>query len=319
MQPPHLLLASISATPLLMLALWSGTPGQADPEQAADAAPTLLAALPNPDNRIWVRVVDPITVSGLASALDTSPSQLSELNDVSLSHRFQSGDWVALEASGADRVAEVGALDEAQLRRTAPEPAAPRQDERLTAAATVLNPGAAAGALLGRVQTPEARALGRARTTLAIRPTTSGGISWPEIPDFQTKPSQPVLQASWIWPTKGVFTSGYGWRWGRMHKGIDIANNVGTPIVAAQQGVVDYAGWASGYGYLVELRHPDGTLTRYAHNSKMLVRKGQIVAQGQRISLMGSTGRSTGPHLHFEVIPPGRGAINPLKLLPSRA
>ncbi|AFZ08923.1 Peptidase M23 [Oscillatoria nigro-viridis PCC 7112] len=120
-----------------------------------------------------------------------------------------------------------------------------------------------------------------------------------------------------IWPSKGVLTSGYGWRWGRMHKGIDIAGPIGTPIVAASDGVVTYAQWNDGgYGYLVEITHPDGTETVYAHNSRILVQKGQKVAQGEQISEMGSTGFSTGPHLHFEVHPAGQGAINPMAFLP---
>ncbi|WP_341739317.1 peptidoglycan DD-metalloendopeptidase family protein [Microcoleus sp. CAWBG640] len=120
-----------------------------------------------------------------------------------------------------------------------------------------------------------------------------------------------------IWPAKGVFTSGYGWRWGRMHKGIDVAGPIGTPIVAASDGVVTYAQWNDGgYGYLVEITHPDGTETVYAHNSRILVQKGQKVAQGEQISEMGSTGNSTGPHLHFEIHPAGSGAVNPMAFLP---
>lgn len=93
-------------------------------------------------------------------------------------------------------------------------------------------------------------------------------------------------------------------RWGRMHKGIDIANGTGTPIYASADGVVEKAGWNSGgYGNLVDIRHPDGSLTRYAHNSKILVRPGQFVHQGDTIALMGSTGFSTGPHSHFEIHP----------------
>ena len=123
-----------------------------------------------------------------------------------------------------------------------------------------------------------------------------------------------------IWPSKGVLTSGYGWRWGRMHKGIDIAGPIGTPIVAASDGVVTYAQWNDGgYGYLVEITHPDGTETVYAHNSRILVQKGQKVSQGEQISEMGSTGFSTGPHLHFEVHPAGQGAINPMAFLPDDA
>ena len=122
-----------------------------------------------------------------------------------------------------------------------------------------------------------------------------------------------------IWPTRGVLTSGYGRRWGRMHRGIDIAAPTGTPIFAAAPGVVVYARWNSGgYGNLVDIRHADGSLTRYAHNSRIFVQEGQVVEQGQHISAMGSTGFSTGPHLHFEIHPAGRGAVNPMALLPRR-
>ena len=120
-----------------------------------------------------------------------------------------------------------------------------------------------------------------------------------------------------MWPAKGVLTSGYGWRWGRMHKGIDIAGPIGTPIMAADSGVVTYAEWNDGgYGYLVEITHADGTETVYAHNSRILVQKGQKVDRGQQISEMGSTGFSTGPHLHFEIHPAGSGAVNPMAFLP---
>jgi len=120
-----------------------------------------------------------------------------------------------------------------------------------------------------------------------------------------------------IWPAKGVLTSGYGWRWGRMHKGIDIAGPIGTPIMAADSGVVTYAEWHDGgYGYLVEITHADGSETIYAHNSRILVQKGQKVERGEQISEMGSTGFSTGPHLHFEVHPAGQGAVNPMAFLP---
>jgi len=124
---------------------------------------------------------------------------------------------------------------------------------------------------------------------------------------------------SYIWPAKGVLTSGYGRRWGRMHRGIDIANSVGTPIYAASAGVIEKSGWNNGgYGKLVDIRHDDGSLTRYAHNSRILVQVGQRVEQGQTIAAMGSTGFSTGPHTHFEVHPSGKGAVNPIAFLPNR-
>lgn len=121
-----------------------------------------------------------------------------------------------------------------------------------------------------------------------------------------------------IWPARGVLTSGYGQRWGRLHRGIDIAAPVGTPIVAAAPGVIGYAGYNDGgFGYLVEVDHADGTMTRYAHNNRILVKAGQQVNQGEQVAEMGSTGFSTGPHLHFEIHPSGKGAVNPIAYLPN--
>ena len=122
----------------------------------------------------------------------------------------------------------------------------------------------------------------------------------------------------YIWPAQGVLTSGYGWRWGRMHRGIDIAAPVGTPILAAATGTVINVGWQSGYGNLVKLEHLDGSVTVYAHNHRNLVTHGQKVEQGQQIAEMGNTGHSTGPHLHFEIHSKDKAAIDPLALLESR-
>jgi murein DD-endopeptidase MepM/ murein hydrolase activator NlpD len=152
--------------------------------------------------------------------------------------------------------------------------------------------------------------------------TSIGEIVSPNLPPLANPdrylPNTPTFNG-FIWPAKGVFTSGYGWRWGRMHKGIDIAAPIGTPIVASAEGEVVTAGWNSGgYGNLVKLKHADGSLTVYAHNKRLLVRRGQKVEQGQRIAEMGSTGRSTGPHLHFEIHPNGRSAVNPVAFLPKK-
>ncbi|WGT66701.1 peptidoglycan DD-metalloendopeptidase family protein [cyanobacterium endosymbiont of Epithemia clementina EcSB] len=145
----------------------------------------------------------------------------------------------------------------------------------------------------------------------------------PELPPLSVPdnylPNTPMQFTGYIWPSKGVLTSGYGRRWGRMHRGIDIAAPIGTPIIAAAPGEVITAGWNSGgYGKLVKVRHPDGSITLYAHNNRLLVRRGQKVEQGQQIAEMGSTGYSTGPHLHFEVHPSGTGAVNPVALLPKK-
>jgi len=97
-------------------------------------------------------------------------------------------------------------------------------------------------------------------------------------------------------------TSEFGPRWGGFHPGIDIGMDTGTPIAAAKRGVVSFAGWNDGgYGNFVIIDHGDGTATAYAHQSRIGCSVGQVVAQGQTIGYVGSTGNSTGPHLHFEI------------------
>lgn len=119
-------------------------------------------------------------------------------------------------------------------------------------------------------------------------------------------------------PAQGVLTSGYGSRWGAVHRGIDIANSLGTPIVAAEDGVVISAGPASGFGQWVRVRHDDGTVTVYGHMETIDVSVGQHVTAGQKLAGMGSRGFSTGVHLHFEVHPNGGGAIDPIPWLAAR-
>jgi murein DD-endopeptidase MepM/ murein hydrolase activator NlpD len=114
-------------------------------------------------------------------------------------------------------------------------------------------------------------------------------------------PTGQASAAGFVWPVHGVLTSSFGWRWGRMHEGIDLAVPSGTPVVASAAGTVIVAGWMGGYGNLVVIDHGNGLATAYGHNTSVAVSYGQTVAQGQLISYSGSTGHSTGPHVHFEV------------------
>jgi len=98
------------------------------------------------------------------------------------------------------------------------------------------------------------------------------------------------------------------------HKGVDFAGSPGSPVTAVAAGVVTWAGERTGYGKLIEINHGDGFTTRYAHNERTLVTVGQTVKRGESIALMGSTGRSTGPHVHFEVLRNGR-QVNPLSYI----
>jgi murein DD-endopeptidase MepM/ murein hydrolase activator NlpD len=120
--------------------------------------------------------------------------------------------------------------------------------------------------------------------------------------------------AGLIWHVNGPVVSGFGMRWGRLHEGIDIAASTGTPIWAAAAGTVIHTGWLGGYGNLVVVDHGNGLATAYAHASAILVAVGQQVSQGETVSLVGSTGNSSGPHLHFEVRVNGI-AVDPLLYL----
>lgn len=164
----------------------------------------------------------------------------------------------------------------------------------------------AVAAVVPRVRA-RAAAASVGRTT--VTPAGGGGV-----------PTGGVV-AGRMWPVQAPLTSGFGMRThpltgtARLHAGIDLAAATGTPIRAAAAGVVISAGPMGGYGTTVDVRHADGTVTRYAHQSRALVRPAQRVAAGQVIGLVGSTGASTGPHLHFEVRT-AAGPVDPRSWLP---
>jgi murein DD-endopeptidase MepM/ murein hydrolase activator NlpD len=151
----------------------------------------------------------------------------------------------------------------------------------------------------------EADGLAQASAELAakLRATQTGSIS-------TGAPSS----AGFIWPVNGPVTSGFGFRWGRIHEGIDIGVGNGTSVVAAASGTVVVAGWSGGYGNLVVIDHHNGLATAYGHNTSVTVGVGQDVSQGQLIAYSGNTGHSTGPHVHFEVRVSG-SPVDPLGYL----
>ncbi|MEK6263279.1 MAG: peptidoglycan DD-metalloendopeptidase family protein [Clostridium sp.] len=110
-----------------------------------------------------------------------------------------------------------------------------------------------------------------------------------------------LTNANIISPSRGSISSNFGMRWGKMHQGVDIAANLGTTINAVLDGTVIFAGWQDGYGKVIQLSHIGGIQTTYAHCSFIDVKKGETIKQGEKIGEVGSTGNSTGPHLHFEV------------------
>ena len=338
-----------AVTPVLSLGLWSSLPGIAD-NATFDLAelPPLPALSPNnpvavvskvdSSSQLWFQVVRATSLRRFAELLKLDREVLASLNTVPSSHVFEKESWFSLPESARVVAVTLSSLNLSSERQTLPVAAPPpvgtlAKIQKGDSLASFLqrhgvtqeqlktwNPGLELSALtVGReLQIAQASS---GQSLLAVRPLRSGGAAWPAqtplpLADQPDSLKPPIV--GYQWPTKGVFTSGYGWRWGRMHKGIDIANNTGTPVVAARDGIVSYSGWSGAYGYLVEIAHSDGESTRYAHNSRLLVKKGQVVPRGARISLMGSTGRSTGPHLHFEIRRAGGAALNPLVKLPAR-
>ncbi len=143
----------------------------------------------------------------------------------------------------------------------------------------------------------------RTRSAPAAAPTPAAGAApsaGPAEPG-ESAPSGPPSSAGLIWPVGGPVTSEFGPRWGRLHAGIDIADPNGTPIAASAGGVVVISGVQGGYGNLVVVDHGNGIATAYAHQSRIAAGEGQSVSQGEIIGYVGSTGNSTGNHLHFEV------------------
>jgi len=138
-----------------------------------------------------------------------------------------------------------------------------------------------------------AQLAGQIRSTQSAAPAAAPAAAAP-VADI---PSSSGL----VWPVSGPVTSGFGWRWGRMHEGVDIGASAGAPIVAAAGGRVVYASWMGGYGNLVVVDHGGGLATAYAHQSSFAVTGGQSVGQGQTVGYVGCTGHCFGAHLHFEV------------------
>ncbi|KLO32376.1 M23 family metallopeptidase [Mycobacterium haemophilum] len=189
--------------------------------------------------------------------------------------------------------------------------ATPKIETVLTANASALSGAAVSNATRG-VQ------------VIAVQPAASAAVHNEELAKgvaFAHERAQRearLAQPLYVMPTKGTFTSNFGYRWGVLHAGIDLANAIGTPILAVSDGVVIDAGPTAGYGMWVKLRHADGTVTLYGHVNTTLVSVGQRVMAGDQIATIGNRGNSTGPHLHFEVLLGGSERIDPVPWLAKR-
>ncbi|MDQ3461995.1 MAG: peptidoglycan DD-metalloendopeptidase family protein [Actinomycetota bacterium] len=184
-----------------------------------------------------------------------------------------------LEATRSEQARLVADLDTRQSEVSAEIDAQAASEEKLTRIIAEAEARAAASAAASAAARSVGGAPGAAGAASSDRSVGGGGC---------------------IWPTAGSVTSEFGSRWGRLHAGIDIAASTGTPIYAAQAGTVIFAGVQSGYGNVVIISHDGGLSTLYGHQSRVAASNGQAVSQGDNIGFVGNTGRSTGPHLHFE-------------------
>jgi murein DD-endopeptidase MepM/ murein hydrolase activator NlpD len=179
----------------------------------------------------------------------------------------------------------------------------PKTESVLTANASALTGGAASDTIRGA-------------QVIAVRPAANAAVHNEELAkgtafaNDRAQREARMQQPLYVMPTKGIFTSNFGYRWGVLHAGIDLANSIGTPIFAVSDGAV--------YGMWVKLRHADGTVTLYGHVNTTLVSVGERVMAGDQIATMGNRGNSTGPHLHFEVLKGGSERIDPVPWLAKR-
>ncbi len=231
----------------------------------------------------------------IAGEVETAKLQMQETRNSTRRTRRQVAETTRTVAA---RTAEQRAVRD-RLAWSQRELATARRDKRAT---------------LATVREDKEEAIGHMRDLQAQSAALAAKIRSAQSSSIVPAPTGAASAAGFVWPVHGILTSGFGWRWGRMHEGIDIAVSNGTPVVAAAAGTVIVAGWMGGYGNLVVVDHGGGISTAYGHNTSVTVGVGQQVAQGQLIAYSGNTGHSTGPHVHFEVRING-GAVDPMGYL----
>ncbi|KZR60872.1 MULTISPECIES: M23 family metallopeptidase [Prochlorococcus] len=330
---PLLLLISSFAAPVLALGNLGSLPGYAD----SAVGEKVKISSTTSKQMIWIKVALPITIEELAGKLGLKATELSKLNKNSSDTELNKGRWLVLPRSVHGRLGRISYLDSDEVLLHDPSKRLDNSNKKTNRLNRLLDETKNKNSFysFNDLNTNKNQVQIQTKITsnniLKKECSLESPCNCPTCLDVESPVNPADLYTrgndmlhlgsidsdSYIWPTKGVFTSGFGWRWGRMHQGIDIANKVGTPVFAAKDGIVTYAGWKGAYGYLVEIAHGGGSTTRYAHNNQILVHTGQFIPQGATISKMGSTGRSTGPHLHFEIRKKGGLAMNPVTLLPS--
>lgn len=199
-------------------------------------------------------------------------------------------------------------------------------NDRLVTAATALAPVELVPAALAAVEVaPPVNVELMSALSVGLAEANKPPPAPEPVPVRASRDRQPAAESTdaesaggdFVRPGDGRLTSSFGRRWGRLHAGIDLAAGTGSTVRAAGAGTIASAGMENGYGNCVRIKHADGTVTVYAHMSALIVKSGQRVAAGQQVGREGSTGHSTGPHLHFEVRIDGT-PIDPIPWLRAR-
>ncbi len=290
------------------------------PPEGPRAPPLPLAAEDQHDEPALAGVVHVVrrgeTIYRIARAYGIDPTDLMETNGVADPRTVAVG--TELFVPGAPRVLEVPPApvpgDPAHATATPPLTHASTSTTTSTSTTPTRPPSPTSAhpersAADGGAESKGAESKGTPSPTSA-HPERSAADGGAESKGAESKGDAPLM-----WPLKGVLYGRYGVRAGRRHDGIDIAAPEGTTVLAAAAGTIIYAGEQAGYGAIVIVRHENGLVTLYAHNARLLVGDGARVRRGEPIAKVGQTGRTTGPHLHFEVRD-GTRPRNPLLYLP---
>lgn len=284
----------------------SAAPAAARPVVRSSAAQTIYHVVASGDT-LW----------SLSRRYGTSVAALAQLNGVDETATLRLGQRLAVQPSASSRVTS------ASSRVT---PRSPSRTIVVQAGQTLSQIAEAQGvstrALVEANGLRSAHAIRAGqRLTIPAAAAATERATQANLPPLRARAAQGtqilavgLQRGFFMWPTRGVLTSRFGWRWRRHHNGIDIAAPRGTPIHAARGGLVTFAGWYYGYGLIVMIDHGKGVISMYAHNSAVVVRGGQAVSAGQLIARVGCTGACTGSHVHFEVRVNGR-PVNPLRYL----
>jgi murein DD-endopeptidase MepM/ murein hydrolase activator NlpD len=273
-----------------------------DLHDADDLIPVRLAAPPKVHVRVTSRPVLNTTLDDLGAADVTAPLQRIGQHRKQATSATRGRMLISAMAAGAAAAAAHTATSQAET---------PKTETVLTANASSLTGGAGSNPTRGA----QIIAVQPAANVATHNEELAKGVAYAqERAQREARLQQPLF----VMPTKGIFTSNFGYRWGVLHAGIDLANSIGTPIYAVSDGVVVDAGPTAGYGMWVKLRHADGTVTLYGHINTALVGVGERVMAGDQIATMGNRGNSTGPHLHFEVLQGGSERIDPVPWLAKR-